>query len=105
MRDTSYIQPGYALMEMLVGAVMVLMTVVQFPAKYIEWPIAGALTLLFAYLVLLVRDLDDPFEYSSDGQNTSAADVDLSPFLKALERLRSENAGITPVEFSKVSQT
>ena len=91
VRDTSYIQPGYALMEMLVGAVMCLMTVVQFPANYIEWPIAGALTLLFAYLVLLVRDVDDPFEYSSDGKNTSAADVDLSPFLTALERLRSEN--------------
>ena len=92
VRDTSYIQPGYALMQMLVGAVMCLMTVVTFPASYVEWPITGALTLLFAYLVLLVQDVDDPFEYSIDGQSTSAADVDLSPFLTAMERLRSENS-------------
>ncbi len=91
VRDTSYIQPGYALMQMLVGAVMCLMTIVTFPANYVEWPITGALTLLFAYLVLLVGDVDDPFEYTIDGQSASAADVDLSPFLTALERLRSEN--------------
>lgn len=105
VRDTSYIQPGYALMQMLVGAVMCLMTIVTFPANYVEWPITGALSLLFAYLVLLVGDIDDPFEYTIDGQSASAADVDLSPFLTALERLRSENAGITHAEFTKVSQT
>ena len=89
IRDTSYIAPGYALMELLVGAIMVMMTFIQFPAPYIEWPIAGALTLLYAYLVLLVKDVDDPFEYGVDGQNTSAADVDLSPFLRLMEDLRA----------------
>ena len=90
IRDTSYIQPGYAFMELLVGTVMALLAVVKFPAPYIEWPIAGALTLLYVFLVLLVKDVDDPFEYDIDGNNMSAADVDLSPFLYAMQRLRGE---------------
>ena len=92
IRDTSYIQPGYALMEMLVGTVLILLTIVEFPAPYIEWPIAAALTLLYVSLVLLVRDIDDPFEYDAEGKNTSAADVDLTPFLHAMHRMRSEIA-------------
>jgi len=90
IRDTSYIQPGYALMEMLIGVVMILMAVVQFPAPYIEWPIAGALTLLYMFLLFLIKDVDDPFEYDADGKNMSAADVDLTPFLYALNRMRTE---------------
>jgi hypothetical protein len=90
IRDTSYIQPGYALMELLIGFLMVLMAVVQFPAPYIEWPIAGALTLLYVFLLFLIKDVDDPFEYDADGKNMSAADVDLTPFLYALNRMRTE---------------
>jgi len=75
---------------MLIGVVMVLMAVVQFPAPYIEWPIAGALTLLYVFLLFLIKDVDDPFEYDADGKNMSAADVDLTPFLYALNRMRAE---------------
>lgn len=90
IRDTSYIQPGYALMELLIGTVVVLLAVVQFPAPYIEWPISAALTLLYVFLLLMIRDIDDPFEYDSEGKNMSAADVDLTPFLYALNRMRTE---------------
>jgi hypothetical protein len=90
IRDTSYIQPGYALMETLVGFVLALLTIVEFPAPYIEWPISATLAALYTSLVLLVRDVDDPFEYDADGKNTSAADVDLSPFLDAMNRMRTE---------------
>jgi hypothetical protein len=90
IRDTSYIQPGYALMELLVGAVLILLTVVQFPAPYIEWPICSALTILYVFLIILIRDVDDPFEYDANGQATSAADVDLTPFLYAMHRMRTE---------------
>lgn len=92
IRDTSYIQPGYALMELLVGTVLLLLTVVQFPAPYIEWPIVCALTILYVFLIFLIRDVDDPFEYDASGQPTSAADVDLSPFLYAMHRMRTEIA-------------
>jgi hypothetical protein len=90
IRDTSYIKPGYALMELLVGIILLLLTVVQFPTAYIEWPICSALAILYVFLIILIRDVDDPFEYDANGQATSAADVDLSPFLYAMHRMRTE---------------
>jgi hypothetical protein len=44
-------------------------------------------TLIFVYMVRLIRDIDDPFEYTEAGQ-AGAVEVELFPIHEYLERLR-----------------
>jgi hypothetical protein len=48
--------------------------------------VSGFLFTSFMYLLLLVYDLDNPFEYNG----TSSADIDLSSIEKSYHRLREE---------------
>ena len=95
IRNTTFIKTGYALMELLVAIVLGLMVIVSFPAAgdvasasdAVQWIVAGVLTLAYTYLPLLVKDLDDPFEYGKNNGEGSAADVDITPFKNAFDGL------------------
>jgi hypothetical protein len=53
-----------------------------------QWLMPGALTLIYSYLVLLVRDLDNPFGY---GRRAGSAEVDLSALRDIADELRSRS--------------
>lgn len=87
IRNTMFIKAGYALMTILVGIVLILFVLVDFPSEFAQWLVIGALSLAYAYLLLLVRDLDNPFGYGEHGGRGSGADVDITPFTKAYQQL------------------
>lgn len=87
IRNTLFIKAGYALMSILVGIVLVLFILVDFPSESAQWLVIGALSLAYTYLLLLVRDLDNPFGYGDHGGRGSGADVDLTPFKQAYREL------------------
>lgn len=92
---TGFLASGYALLDTLVGSVLVLLAISTYKQDFGsvgKYVIIGFVALIFTYMWRLVRDLDDPFEYSSDGQRTGAAEIELFPLLeyqqRALHRLQ-----------------
>ena len=88
IRNTQFIKAGYALMTILVAVVLILLIIADFPSDVAQWVVCGALSLVYTYLLLLVRDLDNPFGYGDNKGRGSGADVDLSPFTSALDLLK-----------------
>lgn len=80
IRNTSYIKAGYVLMVLLVTIVMLLLVIVDFVSPVMRWVVPGVLALAYTYLILLVRDVDNPFQGS--------ACVDFAPLLDAQSALR-----------------
>lgn len=88
IRNTSFIKSGYALMEILISIVLGLLIIVDYPKPAVQWVVSGVLAAAYTYLVLLVKDLDNPFDYGANDEKGSAADVDLSPWKKVFANLQ-----------------
>lgn len=88
IRNTSFIKTGYALMELLIAIVLGLLVIVDYPKPTVQWVVSGVLAAAYSYLVLLVKDLDNPFDYGANNETGSAADVDLTPWIKTFNGLQ-----------------
>jgi hypothetical protein len=84
IRDTDFLAPAYVLLQIfLAGAIVaLLLTSGDQISKTIV--VSAFLFTSFLYLVALIRDLDNPFQY--DGK--SCIDIDLSPLDEAINRLQ-----------------
>jgi len=82
-RDSDFLGPAYAMLEIfLIGAVVALLLIGA--DRFSENMVVSCfLFTSFTYLLLLIRDLDNPFQY--DG--TSCVDVDLSVLNSCRQRL------------------
>lgn len=89
---TSFLQSGYALLETLVVLIVALMLGSRFKSVTAEYLLISFVTLIFVYMVRLIRDLDDPFEYGPQGER-GAADVDLFPLAEYRQRLEERLRG------------
>ena len=88
IRDTDFISAGYALMELLVGGVVLTLSLVEFSSPMVGFYVTAGLALTYSYLVLLAKDIDNPFAHGVSKGKGSAADVDLTPFLMVLNKLQ-----------------
>lgn len=82
-RDTEFLGPAYAILEIfLVGVVgaLLLIGADRFSENLV---VSCFLFTSFTYLLLLIRDLDNPFQY--DG--SSCVDVDLTPLARCRQKL------------------
>lgn len=79
--ETSFIPAAYAIAEISVAGVILVLFFVNLDSVYEAAVLFSIITGLLISILLLIRDMDNPFEY---GQKTFA-DVDLSPLLE-LER-------------------
>jgi len=89
IRNTSFVQSGYVLMSILVLVLQGTLAIVSFPSSIMSWIAPSVLSLAYAYLWLLVRDLDNPFGHSENDGKGSGADVDISPLLNVVRALNS----------------
>lgn len=76
---TGFLPPAYALLEVLVVMVIGLMLIAEFNSRIVEFLIVPFVTLVNVYMLRLIRDIDNPFEYSPDGQRDGKAEVELWP--------------------------
>jgi predicted Co/Zn/Cd cation transporter (cation efflux family) len=79
--ETSFIPAAYAIAEISVAGVILVLFFVHLDSVYEAAVLFSIITGLLISILLLIKDMDNPFEY---GQKTFA-DVDLSPLLE-LER-------------------
>lgn len=84
---TNFISSGYALLEVLTVIILGMTLIGHFKNFLTEVVLVPFITLIFVYMLRLIRDLDDPFEYSADGAR-GAVEVELFPLKEYLDRLR-----------------
>jgi len=110
MRRTSYVAAGYLIAEVTALLLMFVLVVTklgandqpghQFTEVVTQLVLVGLISYLLIYLVSLIRDLDNPFEYK-DGK-PGAADVNLEVLERNEDRLRSLLASIDPAAAAAV---
>ena len=93
IRSTSFVAAGYTITEMTGALLMLGLVLSDLGGMGESVFFTGMIALLLTYMVLLVRDLDDPFRYDSGVEG--AADVSLAPLRAVAERLDRELAGLT----------
>jgi hypothetical protein len=86
IKNTGFLATGYAFLEVLTVVVIALLLVSSFENLLISIIVVSFVTHIYVYMVRLIRDIDQPFEYSPDGV-VGAADVDLTPLLSYRDRL------------------
>jgi hypothetical protein len=89
IRHTQFIATGYALLQMFVFTTVVLMAFSNFRNWQVQFLVIGTLTLIYVYLLRLIRDLDDPFEYARGYEEGGSADVSPLPVLEYRKRLEA----------------
>ena len=88
IRNTDFISAGYALMQLLVGGIVLSLSIVVFSSPLIGFGLTAGLSLLYSYLVLLAKYIDNPFMHGMNLGKGSVADVDLDPFHDVQAKLR-----------------
>ncbi len=84
---TGFLPPAYALLEVLLAMILTLMMVAKFKSPVAEFVIVPTVALLNIYMLRLIKDIDDPFDYAEDGTKRGGAEVDLFPLDEYRERL------------------
>lgn len=85
---TSFLATGYALLETLIFAIIVLLLISKFKTVLAEYILISFVSLIYFYMYRLIQDIDDPFEYSEEGK-PGAAEVPLFPFEEYKERAKN----------------
>jgi hypothetical protein len=83
IRDTDFLTPAYTLLHILLLAASVAMLITYTDDFGTNLLVSTFLFTSFMYLLLLIYDLENPFEYNG----TSSADINLSSLEQSYHRL------------------
>jgi predicted membrane chloride channel (bestrophin family) len=87
MRRTSYVAAGYLIAEVTALLLVILLIITDFDDLVPTMLVSALLAYLLFYVVGLIRDLDNPFEYRNG--TPGAADVNLDVLERSEDRLRA----------------
>ena len=85
---TNFISAGYSLLELVLTLIMVLLMITLFKGVTSEIIIVFSISLVNTYMYLLIKDIDDPFEYDQNGV-LHGTEIALFPLTEYLERANS----------------
>ena len=86
---TGFLSAGYAILETLLVMILILVLGARFKSTLAEFILVPFVTLIYVYMLRLIRDVDDPFDYAPDGSNRGGAEVELFPLTEYRDRLKS----------------
>jgi hypothetical protein len=86
MRRTSYVSAAYLIAEVTGLMILVLLLITDIGELASTLLVVGVIIYLLAYVIAMIRDIDNPFEYRKG--RPGAADVDLSVLEHCEHRLR-----------------
>lgn len=89
IKETSFVGAGYVIAWVASLLLVIALVLADFAAIGAELFLVCAITFLVTYLVLLIRDLDDPFDYDENGRRGSA-EVSLAPLDRLVRRMAEE---------------
>lgn len=84
--ETTFIPAAYGIAELAVAAVLLVLLFVKTEPYYEGLALIGATSALLIGLILLIKDMDNPFEVGKD----TYADVDMSLLWRLEEYLREK---------------
>ncbi len=87
IRDTDFVISAYTLLQILSAASLMALLVISTKEFMANLVVSGFICLALVYLLLLIYDLDNPFEYNGK----SSVDVTLYPLKRLEEELRIKN--------------
>lgn len=93
VKKTGFLSAGYAFLEVVTVVIVALLLLSEFENELLGLLVVGFVTLIFVYMKHLIRDIDEPFEFSSSGKNMGAADIDLFPLIDYHERAKQRLNG------------
>ena len=86
---TSFVGAGYVIGQMTSIFLVIALLFADIAQLGAELFMIGAITFLFGYMILLIKDLDDPFDYDENGKR-GAVEVSLEPLEHLIARMRTE---------------
>ncbi|MFO0596929.1 MAG: hypothetical protein U0228_16560 [Myxococcaceae bacterium] len=84
---TGFLPPAYALLEVLLTMILGLLMTSKFKSPVAEFILVPFVALVNIYMLRLIKDIDDPFDYAPDGSKNGGAEVDLFPITEYRDRL------------------
>lgn len=88
IRDMSFIQSAYAIVEALAFFVITGLLILKVEPFYEALFFTILVSFLLVYMIFLIKDLDNPFNYSEHGEN--GTEVSLKPLHDLIERLTTK---------------
>jgi hypothetical protein len=85
IRDLSFIQSAYAIVEILALFVVVGLLIIKVEPFYESVFFSMLVSFLVIYMIFLIKDLDNPFDYSEHGEN--GTEVSIKPIHDLTERI------------------
>lgn len=86
IRDMTFIQSAYAIVEALAFFVVVGLLILKVEPFYEALFFTILVSFLMVYMIFLIKDLDNPFDYSEKGE--SGTEVSIKPIHDLIERVR-----------------
>lgn len=90
---TGFLPPAYALLEVLITMVIALVMIGRFKSIAAEVLLVPFVALINIYMLRLIRDIDNPFDYETDGREHGTGEVLLFPIDEYRERLAARLDG------------
>ncbi len=89
IRETGFVQSAYAVVEALVFLLIIGLLILRVEPFYESVFFSLVVSFLVLYMLLLIKDLDDPFEYHEYGE--LGDEVSLKPVHDLIARLNEKN--------------
>ena len=98
IRRTGFLPPAYALLEVLITMIIALVLIARFRSLAAESLLVPFVAPINIYMLRLIRDIDDPFDYETDGREHGSGEVLLFPIDEYRARLaaRAGAGGVRP---------
>jgi hypothetical protein len=78
IRDTDFAGSAYAIVEAMAFLTVIGLLIIRIEPFYASLFFTSLITFLLTYMIFLIRDLDNPFDYTHNGE--SGTEVSLKPF-------------------------
>ena len=87
IHETSFVAAGFMVAALTSGLLITVLLFIDVGALATDLILLCTLTFLLGYVLLLIRDLDDPFEYSTEGEHAGSVEASLDPLIRLTGRL------------------
>lgn len=88
IRDLSFVQSAYAIVEALAFFVIFGLLILKVEPFYEALFFTTLVSFLMVYMIFLIKDLDNPFDYSEHGE--SGTEVSIKPIHDLIDRLSNK---------------
>lgn len=88
IRETNFIGSAYAILEAMGSLIALSLIIIKIEPFYVALFFTLLVTFLISYMFLLIKDLDNPFDYAENGE--SGTEISLKPIhdlIKAFKKL------------------